>query len=244
MLGLMGLVLGVVCRLAVGVELDCPDKGYEHQLVRMRVQGEVDSCAWLVFGEGLRIVDVEPVDGGHGCVFTAKAGVYVVVLLSSKGGKLEQLQRRVLIEGVPEPGPVPPGPLPGPVPPGPLPGPAFPKGRYDLARLSYEWLKLVRSERELVEKLAANFERTANGIGGDGGGSASFANREGALRALRQWNGELLGKPGDARFDAWRPWMEAWTKELERLDGNGAVDWPEGVEKVLRETSLGLRGGR
>ena len=220
-----------------GLEIAGPERCDEHQLVRMELLGESESCSWLVLGEGMTLVDLESAADGRKCVFTGPPGRYVVVAIASQGGRIAQGQK--LLE-IGRSKPIPPGP--SPVPPNPPPVPEFPMGRFGLARDAYVWLGQVQGNRELSLPIAANFERVANGIRGDGAGSQTITDADSARRLIRTWNKEVLGGPEDMRFKHWLPWLEAWTKRVEALDGEGKIDWPAGVEAVFRETSVGLRG--
>lgn len=234
--------------MARGLEVQVPATCREHQLVRLTAKDAVGSCSWIVLAEGLTFVDVQLIEQGKGCVFTGAPGRYAVIVIEATptAGML-QAQAMVLIQKGslpgPQPGPVPgPAPIPGPAPaPTPGPGPVFPVGEYDLARQSFEWGALVKSERQLGVELAKNFEGVAEGILGDGSGSRSYQSAQHAQAQLRTWNQQVLGGANDRRQLAWKPWLVEWTKRMDSLNQAGKLRWPEGVEAAYRETAAGLK---
>jgi hypothetical protein len=115
------LVLGMPSQAQVRVV--GPTQSPPHKLVRLSLEGEMNSAVW--FPTPLGVGDGEAIgEKGERFVFAAPPGRYDLLIVFTTNGKLGQSSHTVTIGA--DPGPTPPPPGPTPIPPGPTPGPTPP----------------------------------------------------------------------------------------------------------------------
>ena len=244
-LGLL-VCLSVFCSpLLAEISIDGELTRPPYSLIRLKAGGESQSFAWSVVNSELLIAEFAVLDSGREVVFTGPPGRYLVTLVGMREGGIDLLQRSVVIGVAPTPNPTPtpvPTPIPQPTPPGPTPPkPDFDKGKFDLARQTYDWCQVLTQHRDVADELADNFERVANGIHGDGAGSRSIPTKEAAQAEIRKLNAAVLGTAKGDKIEAWIAVLKPWGERVRDLDAAGKLDWPGGVEAVYRETAEGLR---